>query len=207
MVRISLGPGSRSTRHPPEHLALRLHHIRIARPENFQHRRDALRPVSQRRHGLRAAHLVNLRRAGELQRVEQRRIHRARLVRRRGDDDLRHARGLGQRAGHQRRGDQRRRAARHINSHALKGIEPLAHLRSLPVFPGPAFAQALQREVAHVRVRRPPPPRACARPPASPPPLNSAALTRRFLRRQRWARRNSPCTPAAPRRPACGSPR
>ncbi len=51
------GPGDHVDRHLPEDLPLGLGNKSVARADDFVHRRYALRPVGQRRHGLRAAHL------------------------------------------------------------------------------------------------------------------------------------------------------
>ena len=68
-------------------------------------------------------------------------------------DDLRHTCGIGQRAGHDSGGYQRRRATRNVNANTLERIESFTGDRALPVFHKPALAQAALGKRPHIRAR------------------------------------------------------
>ena len=146
-------PGQQVDAHLAEHLALGFDHVGVPRAENFGRRRDGRRAEGERRDRLRAAGLVHLGRPRELERAEQGGGDAARRIRRRGDDDLGHARRRRQRTRHDRRGNQRRGAARHVDAHPGEGGKAFAHLHALPVVHGPVVPQAFQGEGAHVLVR------------------------------------------------------
>ena len=112
-----------------EHAALGGGDIGVAGAGDLVDRRDRLRAVGQRGHGLGAADAPDLVGAGDLGRQHDQRIEHA--ARRRHDhDDARHARHLGRHDVHQHRGRIGRRAARHVDADRLErpiaGAEPRA---------------------------------------------------------------------------------
>ena len=109
--------------------------------------------MRQRGDGLRSADAINLGRAAAGKSSQQGGMNFAIRPGRSHCDDLRHTCGIGQRAGHDSRGYQRRRATRNVNADSLEGIESFTGNCSLPVFHKPALAQAALGKRPHIRAR------------------------------------------------------
>ena len=134
-------------------LALGFDDIGIAGAENFLHGKNRLRAMGQCGDGLRSADTVNLGCAAAGKGCQQGGMHLP--IRPGGShcDDLGHTCSLGECAGHDSGGDQRRRASGNVNADSLEGIESFTGDRTLPVFHKPALAQAALGKRPHIRAR------------------------------------------------------
>ena len=125
-------PGQQVDADGAEDLTLGFRHVLVARADDHGDGRHGLGAEGHGAEGLHAADAVDLIRAGGEHRVQRRRVdgawRRVGRRRRRAGDDALDAGHLGGHDAHQRRGDQRVAAARHVRADRLDRDEPLAQV-------------------------------------------------------------------------------
>ena len=121
------GPGDHVNIHDAVHPAFGGGDEHIAGAHDLVHVGHGLRAVGQRCDGLGAARLHDLGHPRDFRRAEDGGVHLAVFLGRGGHDDFLHPGDFGRHRIHQYRGGIRRRAAGHVQAHALKGNDPLAH--------------------------------------------------------------------------------
>ena len=146
--------GQQRDAHCAEDLPLRSHRIGGTRADDLVYRRNALRAIRQRTHGLRSTHGVHLVNAQQACGSRNRRMYLADFHWRRNHAELVHASHLRGHGRHQQARKQRHLASRHAQPHSLNGSDFLAQHHPVAVFDKPRVELLPLVEGANVGYRR-----------------------------------------------------
>ena len=133
-----------------EEQALGGHHVGVAGTKDFLDVPDGRRAVCHRGNRLRATHTIDLCGAGGARREKDAGIDLSVLAAGRADDDLLAPGDARERDGHQAGRNQRSRAARNIDSHALERVELLTDCRALSVLGRPVSTKRFAAELLDI---------------------------------------------------------